>query len=199
MAISAYKLGFMMISVAMLLLTSSTISAIATSADSPFIVAHKKASITKLSNGVERVSVNIDIYNQGYTTVYDISLVDDSWPAESFNVISGNFSRTWEILEGGATVSHSIELEPKVKGPFQGSPAVVTFRIPTKAVPVVAYSTPIFPLDVLADTKPENKLELRLVARFGPQFSALSLVALLGYIIATPSKSNAVKANKKRR
>ncbi|PKI65511.1 hypothetical protein CRG98_014099 [Punica granatum] len=33
--------------------------------DVPFIVAHKKASLNRLKSGVERVSVSIDIYNQG--------------------------------------------------------------------------------------------------------------------------------------
>ena len=32
----------------------------------------------------------------------------------------------------GGILSHSFELEAKVKGPFYGAPAVVTFRIPTK-------------------------------------------------------------------
>uniref|UniRef100_A0A803N9H7 Thiolase C-terminal domain-containing protein n=1 Tax=Chenopodium quinoa TaxID=63459 RepID=A0A803N9H7_CHEQI len=33
--------------------------------ESAFIVAHKKATLTKLSNGVERISVSIDLYNHG--------------------------------------------------------------------------------------------------------------------------------------
>ncbi|KAL9239389.1 hypothetical protein vseg_013719 [Gypsophila vaccaria] len=195
--ITSWKLGFTMI--AAMLITFSAASS--NSLESPFIVAHKKASVTKLANGVERVSVSIDVYNHGSTTVYDVSLVDDSWPKDSFDLISGNFSRTWDNLDGGDIVSHTFELEPKVQGPFRGAVAVITFRIPSKSAPVVAYSTPIFPLNLLSDAKPEDKLKLakRLVARFGPQFSAISLVALLGYIIATPPKSNAAKANKKRR
>lgn len=37
------------------------------SSDVPFIVAHKKASLNRLKSGAERVSVSIDIYNQGST------------------------------------------------------------------------------------------------------------------------------------
>lgn len=33
----------------------------------------------------------------------------------------------------GGIVSHSFELEAKEKGIFNGAPAVVTFRVPTKA------------------------------------------------------------------
>ncbi|KAL2935580.1 Translocon-associated protein subunit beta [Bienertia sinuspersici] len=195
MAISIHGSAFMIVVFASLMLASSALA----NSNSPFIVAHKKATLTKLRNGVERISVSIDLYNRGSVTVYDVSLVDKSWPMESFDVISGNFSRAWESLDVGAIVSHSIELEPRVKGHFQGSPAVITFRIPNKAEPVVAYSTPIFPLNMLIDSVPENKLELTLLARFGPQFSAISIVALFGYVLASPSKSNGAKALKKRR
>ncbi|XP_021737402.1 translocon-associated protein subunit beta-like [Chenopodium quinoa] len=196
MAASINQLGFVIFA---MILVSCSISAMADS-ESAFIVAHKKATLTKLTNGVERIFVSIDLYNRGSLTVYDVSLVDKSWPVDSFDLVSGNFSRSWDSLDAGAIVSHSIELEPRVKGLFQGSPAVITFRIPNKAAPVVAYSTPIYPLNMLADTTPENKLELAksLLARFGAQFSAVSLVALFGYMIATP-KSNAAKAQKKRR
>ena len=57
-------------------------STIATS-DVPFIVAHKKASLTRLKSGAERVSVSIDIYNQGSSYVL----------FHSFNLISLFFSR----------------------------------------------------------------------------------------------------------
>ena len=37
------------------------------------------------------------------------------------------------FLASGAQVSHSFELEAKVKGQFQGAPAVIRYRVPTKA------------------------------------------------------------------
>nr|KJB76326.1 hypothetical protein B456_012G083000 [Gossypium raimondii] len=94
--------------------------------DAPFIVAHKKASLTRLKSGSERVSVSIDIYNQGFS---------------------------------GGLLSHSFELEAKKQGMFYGAPAVITFRIPTKAALQEAYSTPILPLDVLAERPPEKKFD----------------------------------------
>jgi len=36
-------------------------------------------------------------------------------------------------LFSGATVSHSFVLESQAKGLFHGSPAVIKFRVPTKA------------------------------------------------------------------
>ncbi|RRT74010.1 hypothetical protein B296_00008626 [Ensete ventricosum] len=37
------------------------------SSDVPFLVAHKKVSLTRLKSGVERVSVSIDLYNEGFS------------------------------------------------------------------------------------------------------------------------------------
>uniref|UniRef100_A0A2C9W102 Uncharacterized protein n=1 Tax=Manihot esculenta TaxID=3983 RepID=A0A2C9W102_MANES len=92
-------------------------------------------------------------------TAYDVSLVDDHWPQDIFDIVSGNTSQSWERLDAGGILSHSFELEGKVKGLFYGSPAVITFRIPTKSALQEAYSTPILPLDVLAERPPEKKFE----------------------------------------
>ncbi|CBI21297.3 unnamed protein product, partial [Vitis vinifera] len=138
-----------------LILVSSTLG----SSDVPFIVAHKKASLTRLKSGAERVSVSIDIYNQGSTTAYDVSLTDDSWSQDVFNIVSGNTSTSWERLDAGGLLSHAFELESKVEGMFYGAPAVITFRIPTTAALQEAYSTPILPLDILAVRPPEKKFE----------------------------------------
>ncbi|CAN0870141.1 Translocon-associated protein subunit beta [Linum grandiflorum] len=140
-----------------LLFVSSTTLA---STDVPFIVAHKKATLNRLKSGAERVSVSIDIYNQGSSTAYDVSLVDDHWPQDLFDVVSGNVSQSWERLDSGGLLSHSFELEGKVKGVFYSAPAVIKFRIPTKAALQEAFSTPIMPLDILADRPTENKLDL---------------------------------------
>lgn len=32
-------------------------------------------------------------------TAYDVSLTDDSWPQDKFDVISGNISQSWERLD----------------------------------------------------------------------------------------------------
>ncbi|GAA0141272.1 membrane traffic protein [Lithospermum erythrorhizon] len=128
--------------------------------DGPFIIAHKKASLTRLKSGSERVSVSIDITNHGSGAAYDVSLNDDNWSQDLFEAVGGNTSTSWERLDIGATVSHSFELEAKQKTVYYGSPAVITFRVPTKSALQEAYSTPIMPLDILADRTPEKKLDL---------------------------------------
>jgi len=38
------------------------------------------------------------VYSYIYRTAYDITLVDDHWPQDMFNVVSGNTSQSWERL-----------------------------------------------------------------------------------------------------
>ncbi|KAE8707166.1 translocon-associated protein subunit beta isoform 2 [Hibiscus syriacus] len=175
------------------------VSASIATGDAPFIIAHKKASLTRLKSGAERVSVSIDIYNQGFSTAYDVSLVDDSWPQDMFDIVSGNTSKSWERLDAGGVLSHSFELEAKRQGMFSGASAVITYRVPTKTSLQEAYSTSIMPLDILAERPPEQKLVWRLLAQYGNQISVVSIVVLFIYLIATPSKSSAAKASKKKR
>lgn len=176
-------------------------AAAAAAADAPFLVAHKKVALSRPKPGVERLAVSLDLYNQGSATAYDVTINDDSWPKESFELISGEISKTLERLDPGATASHTFVLETKVQGRFQGSPAVITYRVPTKAALQEAYSTPILPLDILAERPPEKKFELakKLVAKYGSLVSVVSLVGAFIYLVASPSKSSGAKASKKRR
>ncbi|OQU79368.1 hypothetical protein SORBI_3008G134900 [Sorghum bicolor] len=145
--------------VALLVLGLAAAPAAAAAADAPFVVAHKKVSLSRPKPGVERVAVSLDLYNQGSATAYDVSINDDSWPTEAFELVTGEKSKTLERLDPGATASHTFVLETKTQGRFQGSPAIITYRVPTKTALQEAYSTPIFPLDILAERPPEKKFE----------------------------------------
>ncbi|KAJ0988763.1 hypothetical protein J5N97_007119 [Dioscorea zingiberensis] len=182
-----------------LLVALLVVSLAMASSDAPFMVAHKKVELNRLKSGAERVSVSIDIYNQGSATAYDVSLNDDTWPQDTFELISGTTLKTWDRLDAGSTVSHSFVLESKVKETFHGSPAIIKFRVPTRATLQEAYSTPILPLDILAERPPEKKFEWRLLAKYGSLVSVLLLVGTFVYVIASPSKSGAAKGSKKKR
>ncbi|MED6151239.1 hypothetical protein PIB30_080650 [Stylosanthes scabra] len=185
---------------AIALIASLFLSSSHASSDVPFIVAHKKATLSRINSAAERVSVTIDIYNQGTSTAYDVSLTDDGWPSDSFSLISGSTTKSWEKLDAGGILSHTFELEANTKGVFAGEPAVIKFRVPTKAALQEALSTPILPLDVLADRPPEKKFEWakRLLAKYGSLISVISIIVLFIYLVATPSKSS-TKGSKKRR
>ncbi|ESQ41361.1 hypothetical protein EUTSA_v10014730mg [Eutrema salsugineum] len=195
----------MAISLAKLLISAMAVfmfvSASFATSEMPFLVVHKKAALNRLKSGAERVSVSFDIYNQGSAPAYDVTLTDNSWDKKTFEVVNGNTSRSWERLDAGGILSHSFELEAKVKGLFYGAPALVTFRIPTKTALQQAYSTPILPLDILADKPPTDKFDLakRVLAKYGSLVSVISMVVLFIYLIATPSKSNAAKASSKKK
>ncbi|KAL6624651.1 hypothetical protein ACP70R_031972 [Stipagrostis hirtigluma subsp. patula] len=169
--------------------------------DAPFVVAHKKVALSRPGPGVERVAVTLDLYNQGAATAYDVSLNDDSWPQEAFEIVSGSTSKIVEKLDPGATASHNFVLETKVQGRFQGSPAVIKYRVPSKAALQEAYSTPTLPLDILAERPPQQKFQLakRLAGKYGPLVSVVSFVGVFVYLVASPSKSSAAKGSKKRR
>ncbi|XP_006653936.1 translocon-associated protein subunit beta-like [Oryza brachyantha] len=186
----------------LLLLVALAASAAAASAvqDAPFVVAHKKVALSRPGPGVERLAVTLDLYNQGSVTAYDVSLNDDSWPQEAFQLISGTTSKIVDKLDPGATASHNFILETKTQGKFQGSPAIIRYRVPTKAALQEAYSTPMFPLDILAERPPQQKFEWakRLVGKYGPLVSVVSFVGVFVYLVASPSKSAAAKSKKKR-
>lgn len=130
-----------------------------------------------------------------------MAITDDSWPKEAFELVSGEVSKTLERLDPGATASHVFVLETKAQGRFQGSPAVIKYRVPTKAVLQEAFSTPILALDILAERPPVKKFEWakKLVAKYGALVSVVSFVAAFIYLVASPSKSGGAKAGKKRR
>ncbi|CAM0878762.1 unnamed protein product [Alopecurus aequalis] len=167
--------------------------------DAPFLVAHKKVALARPSPGLERLTVSLDIYNQGSATAYDVSINDDSWPVEAFQIVSGEVSKTLERLDPGSTASHVFVLETKTKGKFQGSPSVIKYRVATKAALQEAYSTPILPLDILAERPPVQKFEWKLVAKYGALVSVVSFVLAFIYLVASPSKSGGTKGGKKRR
>ncbi|CAN8299717.1 unnamed protein product [Cochlearia groenlandica] len=191
MAFSSAKLLISAMAVFML------VSASFATLEMPFMVVHKKATLNTLKSGAERVSVSFDIYNQGSATAYEVTLNDNSWDKHTFEVVNGNTSRSWERLDAGGILSHSFELESKVKGMFYGAPTMVTYRIPTKTALQQAFSTPILPLDILADKPPTDKLDLRVLAKYGSLVSVISMVGLFIYLIATPSKTTA--GSKKKR
>ncbi|MCD7460053.1 SWI/SNF and RSC complex subunit Ssr2 [Datura stramonium] len=136
------------------------VSSLTAAAETPFVVAHKKASFLKLKSSPERVSVSIDVYNHGSVALYDVSLADDSWSPEIFDFVAGNTSMSWEKIDAGSQVSHSFELESKVKTTYYSAPAVITYRIPAKSKLQEAYSTPIPALETLAEKAVAYKIDL---------------------------------------
>lgn len=45
------------------------------------------------------VNVNLCCFLSSYRTAYDVSLTDNSWPLDAFDIVSGNTSKSWERLD----------------------------------------------------------------------------------------------------
>eukprot|EP00250_Pteridium_aquilinum_P009847 c18975_g1_i1 orf=152-733(+) len=171
----------------------------ARAADDAFLVVHKRASISKLKSA-EHVTVSISLHNVGFSTAYDVTLNDGTWPSEKFNLVSGNSSSSWDKLEAGRSLTHVFVLESKEKGLFYGAPAVVKYRVTAKSALQEAYSTPIHNLDLLSEKSSDQKLVLlkALAVKYGPLVSVLSIISLFTYLLVTPSKSKAAKSKKRK-
>ncbi|XP_076893079.1 uncharacterized protein LOC143545003 [Bidens hawaiensis] len=192
----ANSVSFLALTIVVLLVVPSVIEG----SDAPFIVAQKKATLNRFKSGAEKLSVSIHIYNHGSASAYDVSLTDDGWSPEIFSIISGNTSASWERLDVGAVLSHSFELESYVKTVFYSTPAVITFRVPTKTALQEAYSTSLLPLEILSDKPKASALHLakRLLGDYGSLVSSISIVVLFVFMVATPSKPSSSKGSKKK-
>lgn len=179
----------------LLVLLSSSVRA----ADDAFLVVHKRASISKVKSA-EHVTVSISLHNVGFSTAYDVTLNDDTWPSEKLKLIDGNTSSSWDKLEAGKALTHQFVLESKEKGLFYGAPAVVKYRVTAKSVLQEAYSTPIQELDLLSEKSSSQKfLWLKVLAiRYGPLASVISIISLFTYLVLTPSKSKVTKSKKRK-
>ncbi|KAL2620916.1 hypothetical protein R1flu_001121 [Riccia fluitans] len=166
-------------------------SSVAAAADTAFLVVHKKGDLVK-SKGTEKVTVSISLHNAGASTAYDVSLNDDTWPGEFFDVISGSPVQTWEKIDAGATLLHSFVLQAKAKGPFTSPPAVVKYRMAAKSVLQEAYSTPLPEFDILSDKPAANRFDWSFGVQYGPLMLVLSVVGLFIAILVSPSKSKKI-------
>ncbi|KAJ6754539.1 TRANSLOCON-ASSOCIATED PROTEIN SUBUNIT BETA-LIKE [Salix purpurea] len=175
-----------------LLLVSSSIA----SSDVPFIVAHKKATLSSLKSGTERVSVSIDIFNQGSSTAYDITLVDDHWPQDMFNGVSGNTSRSWERLDAGGLLCHYIPYLPQ-RLPYRRHtqlPFCLLMSLQRNHQCRSSSGWSFFFHFLWDDLWFGQILQAKkLLAKYGSLISVISIVVLFLYLLVTPSKSGAAK------
>ncbi|GJP42932.1 hypothetical protein CLOM_g2455 [Closterium sp. NIES-68] len=168
------------------------------SAEVPFLLVSKSVKIKKIREDNEDITVNIKIYNAGGSIAYDVSLDDENWPSDLFEVV-GNATHSWDSLAMGTSVSHSYVVKPKEKGTFVTPPATVKFRVTSQAQLLTAKSTGVPELDLLApEAQGAKYLWLKdLAIQFGPLVGALSLVGVALLIVFAPITSK--RSSKKRR
>ena len=55
--------------------------------------------LARISNDVLHMSKHMVTYVEPFRTAYDVSLNDDSWSQDMFNLVSDSTSKTWERLD----------------------------------------------------------------------------------------------------
>ncbi|CAI5470118.1 unnamed protein product [Closterium sp. Yama58-4] len=180
------------------LVQNATAETAESAADVPFLLVSKSVKIKKIKENDEDISVNIKIYNAGGSIAYDVSLDDENWPSDLFEVV-GNTTHSWDSLAMGTAVSHTYVVKPKEKGTFVTPPATVKFRVTSKAQLLTAKSTGVPELDLLApvDQAAKYRWLKDLAIQFGPLVGAISLVVVALLIVFAPITSK--KSSKKRR
>jgi len=74
------------------------------------------------------VTVLYQIHNVGGSSALEVQLKDDSFPAESFEVVSGAFSVGWSRIAPGTNVTHALITRPLKSGVFNFTAAQVTYK-----------------------------------------------------------------------
>lgn len=188
---SLLVLGLMTLIVAGARLTSG--------ADDAFLLATKKV-VTKKVAGGEEITLSFTIRNAGGSTAYDVSLEDNYWPEDIFNV-TGDVIKSWDTLESGGILEHSFVVKPKEKKEWPTPGAVVQYRTASMTTPQTLVSTYIPTLDLLSDKPPEKQYE-HLVAfarKYGPFFITITLVGSFLLLVFTPHKAKKYSKSLKRR
>jgi Translocon-associated protein beta (TRAPB) len=56
---------------------------------------------------------------------HDVSLIDDNWPTDSFEVVSGALNKHWAEIKAQSLETYEVKLRAKKTGAFQADPARV--------------------------------------------------------------------------
>lgn len=97
--------------------------------DSPRILASK---FLQSMYAVEHMDLVIEysLYNTGDKTAYHVTLNDvHSFPTNSFEIIKGQLSATFERIAPGANVTHSVVVRPNQTGVFNYTEAQITYKV----------------------------------------------------------------------
>lgn len=111
-------------------LLCSLLPANALAADTTAVPDRALLALDKVMSGTlvagRNITVTYTIHNVGARTATSVQLKDASFPASRFNT-DLPARKTWEQLDAGASVSHSVQVEPKRAGELFVAPAAVSY------------------------------------------------------------------------
>jgi len=73
------------------------------------------------------LTVEYSLYNVGDSAALDVSLSDNTFPAEDFEVVHGRLDVKWERIAPGTNVTHAAVLKPLKSGYFNFTSAEISY------------------------------------------------------------------------
>jgi hypothetical protein len=148
-------------------------------------------------------TVNIDVYNIGDASAFDVS-VTDVWPettssgTDAFKIVDGSSTATWETLGAGEHVQHTFTVVPMFEGRFDGSRATGQYQATPESESKVVISTSMAPMTVLSQEQYIKYFAKHYQewAIFGVLSSSTVLLPLLAYFSIQQSYSQGVPKEK---
>lgn len=73
------------------------------------------------------LTVEYSLYNVGDSAALDVSLTDNTFPTEDFELLHGQLDVKWERIAPGANVTHAAVLKPLKSGYFNFTSAEISY------------------------------------------------------------------------
>jgi len=73
------------------------------------------------------LTVEYSLYNVGDSAALDVSLADNTFPTEDFELLHGQLDVKWERIAPGANVTHAAVLKPLKSGYFNFTSAEISY------------------------------------------------------------------------
>ncbi|XP_028399218.1 translocon-associated protein subunit beta-like [Dendronephthya gigantea] len=112
----------------------------ADSSDSAHLLVSKRVLNEFVVEGRD-LTVSYAIYNVGSSPATSVSLVEETFSSDDFEIVNGQLSVRWQSIAPGANVSHNLILKPLRSGVFNITSAMVTYQPKEDADQQVVYST----------------------------------------------------------
>eukprot|EP01103_Thecamoeba_quadrilineata_P000495 TRINITY_DN10429_c0_g1_i1.p1 TRINITY_DN10429_c0_g1~~TRINITY_DN10429_c0_g1_i1.p1 ORF type:complete len:189 (-),score=32.41 TRINITY_DN10429_c0_g1_i1:30-596(-) len=124
--------------------------------DSGFLITRKAVLNTEVVKNKETLVI-YQIYNVGDSPAYNVSLTDDTWPAEYFDISLGITSVNLEKLAPKSNYTHILAIRPKFSGRIETRPALVEYQVVQKGEKRISYSTDAGYMDVYLRSENERR------------------------------------------
>lgn len=122
------------------------------------------------------IEIRYDIYNVGNVPALNVKLLDDNFPKDKFEYVSGFSSVRWAKISPASNVSHVAIVRPKIVGAYNFTSATVSYLANEKAgKPQIGYSTEL------------GQVYIQLLKEYNRRFATHTIDWILFVVMASPS------------